>query len=234
MFPFTFDMMRRSPDLESIIVDSKFGDDLVDPWFLNNLICDTSKPGDPVFVWSNLKHAVLWYCKCEFWEDKKQVGNLVKFLVAHPNIETLVSHETSLWSSQNAVPLSLSSYPNSLPRLKIPSRSLRLLAGVLESRAASSSVFSFIDISHEMFDPHGAKASHVERILAALERVPDNPLGRVLLEVTQLSRKVYMRFAQAAPGVRCLEFLMPTDGSGISTTPRDDSFDPLVSVSLVG
>ncbi|KAF8600314.1 hypothetical protein BDV93DRAFT_559451 [Ceratobasidium sp. AG-I] len=232
MFPHTLAMVHRSPDLESILFDCKFAESLSGQWSLNDLICDTSKPGNPIFVWPNLRHLVLRFYRGRFWQDVQQMENLTRFLVAHPNIETLVLRETCLedWESDTALPLSLSSHSDSLPRLRILSGSPRLLAGVLESRAASSSVTSIIDNSEEMFDSDGAKAPYVDRILAALEKAPDNHVRRIRLEIPQLSREVYARFARAVPGVRCLEFLKPSDGSGKKTTPQETSFDPVADI----
>ncbi|CAE6474021.1 unnamed protein product [Rhizoctonia solani] len=155
----------------------------------------------PTFVWPNLSHLVLRFWKGELWQSAVEVELLTRFLVAHPKLETLVLQEMRIDGSegQTAKPLSLAKYPHSLPALKRLLGSPRLIAGVLESRAACSSAERVIDNSEEGFDSGGAKAPYINRIMDALESVSDNQIERLRLEIPQLNRNFYARIAQLAP-----------------------------------
>lgn len=225
------EMMHRNPGLQAILFDCKFADSMSGKWSLLDLICDNSSTSvdKPIFVWPDLQHLVLRFFKGAFWQSARKVELLAKFLIAHPKLETLFLRETCLEDSESetAKPLSLASHPDSLPSLKKLLGSSRLLAGVLESDAACASVRTIIDESEEGFDGSGAKAPYIERILTALEKVPENQVQRLRLEVPQLNRTLYTKIAQLVPNVQFIEFLRPFDLD--YTTPQDDNFDPVVS-----
>lgn len=231
-FAHAVEMMHRNPGLQTILLDCKFAESMSGRWSLLDMICDNSSPSadKPIFVWPDLQHLTLRFFKGAFWQSAEEVEVLAKFLIAHPKLETLFLHETCLEDSESetAQPLSLASHPDSLPCLKKLLGSPRLLAGVLESRAALASVRTVIDESEEGLDDGGAKAPYIERILSALEKVPENQIRRLRLEVPQLNRGLYTKFAQLAPNVRFLEFLRPLDLD--YTTPQDESFDPVVDI----
>ncbi|EUC55476.1 26S proteasome non-ATPase regulatory subunit 12, putative [Rhizoctonia solani AG-3 Rhs1AP] len=155
-------MMQRNPNLRSILFDCKFAESMSGYWSLVDFICDTTLPDQPTFVWPNLNRLVLRFWQGELWQSAEEVELLAKFLVAHPKLETLVLQETCLEDSESdsAQPLSLTNSPDSLPVLKRLLGSPRLIAGVLESRAACSSVERLIDNSEEGFDRDGAKAPY--------------------------------------------------------------------------
>lgn len=219
--------MHRNPDIEKLIFDCK-GMEELQGRSLMDLIQYRPHPGKSIFVWPKLKHLVFRFFKDELWYSAHQVGCFTQFLVAHPTIETLVLSDMSVWDyrSETVSLLSLSPYPDSLPRLKVLLGSPWLIAGVLESTAACSSVVSIIDSFQEGPDDE-FKAPYVDRIVAALEKVPTNQVQRLRLELPQLSREVYAKFARAAPQIRFLEFLRFPEGE--NTTPRDENFDPFVS-----
>ncbi|CAE6470801.1 unnamed protein product [Rhizoctonia solani] len=172
----------------------------------------------------------LRFWKGGLWQSAEEVELLTKFLLAHPKLETLVLQETCLQGSEGetAKSLSLAKYPDSLPVLRRLLGSPRLIAGILESRAACASVERIIDNSEEGFDSEGAKAPYIDRILDALESTPNNQIQRLRLEVPQLNRNLYARIAQLAPKIRFLEFLRSFDLD--STTPNDSDFNPLVDI----
>ncbi|CAE6470744.1 unnamed protein product [Rhizoctonia solani] len=223
-------MMHRNPDLRSIIFDCKYAESMSGYWSLVDFICDTSSPDKPIFVWPNLGRLVLRFWQGGLWQSAEQVELLAKFLVAHPKLDTLVLQETCVEDSESetARPLSLAKHPNSLPILKRLLGSPRLIAGILESRGACASVERVIDNSEEGFDRDGAKIPYVERIMGALEAVPNNQVQRLRLEVPQLDQDVYARIARIAPGIRFLEFLRPfvTD----TTTPNAANFNPQIDI----
>ncbi|KAG8713199.1 hypothetical protein FRC11_012993 [Ceratobasidium sp. 423] len=199
-------------------------------WSLVDFICDTSLPDKPTFIWPNLDRLVLRFWKGDLWQSAEGVTFLAKFLVAHPKLETLVLRETCLEDSESetAKQLSLAEYSDSLPALKRLLGSPRLIAGVLESRAACLSVERVIDNSEEGFDRDGAKAPYIDRIMNSLENAPKNRIQRLRLEVPQLNRDVYARIARIAPGIHFLEFLPPFDTD--NTTPNTDDFNPQVDI----
>ncbi|KAG8719675.1 hypothetical protein FRC08_002274 [Ceratobasidium sp. 394] len=205
MFPFITNMMHRNPDLEEILFDCKYAESMGGRWSLQEVICKDQKP----FVWPNLKRLVLRFFRGGLWQSAEEVDQLVEFLVTHPHLETLVLRETCPEDSQSetALPLSLSTHPGSLPVLKKLLGSPRLIAGILESPAACASLTTIIDNSEEGFDSDGAKAPYINRILAALKKVPGNSIRRCTLEVPQLSRSVYGAFADAGPNIQFVEFL---------------------------
>ncbi|KAH7334248.1 hypothetical protein B0J17DRAFT_672703 [Rhizoctonia solani] len=223
-------MMHRNPDLRSILFDCKYAESMSGYWSLVDYIRDTSLPDQPAFVWPNLSRLFLRFWKGGLWQSAKEVELLTKFLVAHPRLETLVLQETCLEGSEceTAKPLSLAKYPDSLPVLKRLLGSPRLIAGILESRAACSSVERIIDNSEEGFDSEGAKAPYIDRILDALDAVPNNRIQRLRLEIPQLNRNLYAKIAQLAPKIRFLEFLRSFDLD--STAPNDSDFNPLVDI----
>ncbi|KAJ1301717.1 hypothetical protein OPQ81_008950 [Rhizoctonia solani] len=223
-------MMHRNPGLRRILFDCKFAESMNGCWSLVDFICDTSTPDNPTFVWPNLNHLVLRFWKGNLWQSAEKVELLARFLIAHPKLETLVLQETCLEDSESetAKPLSLAKYPQSLPVLKRLLGSPRLIAGVLESRAACLSVERVIDNSEEGFDRDGVKAPYIDRIMNALESVPENRIQRLRLEVPQLNRDVYARIARIAPSVRFLEFLRPFDTD--NTTPSTDEFNPQTDI----
>ncbi|GAB1524526.1 hypothetical protein RhiTH_007680 [Rhizoctonia solani] len=223
-------MMHRNPDLRSILFDCKFAESMSGQWSLVDFICDTSLENRPVFVWPNLSHLVLRFWKGELWQSAEQVELLTKFLVDHPGLETLILQETCLEDSQSetAQQLSLSPYPNSLPVLERLIGSPRLIAGVLESKAACSSVKRVVDNSEEGFDQDNAKIPYIDRIMGALANAPKNQVNRLRLEVPQLDREVYARIARVAPQVRFLEFLRPFVAD--TTTPNAEDFSPQIDI----
>ncbi|KAF8756179.1 motif in proteasome subunits, Int-6, Nip-1 and TRIP-15 [Rhizoctonia solani] len=223
-------MMHRNPDLRSILFDCKFAESMSGQWSLVDLICDTSLENRPVFVWPNLSHLVLRFWKGELWKSAEQVELLTKFLVDHPELETLILQETCLEDSQSetAQQLSLSPYPNSLPVLERLIGSPRLIAGVLESKAACSSVKRVVGNSEEGFDQDNAKIPYIDRIMGALANAPKNQVNRLRLEVPQLDREVYARIARVAPQVRFLEFLRPFVAD--TTTPNAEDFSPQIDI----
>ncbi|ELU40554.1 26S proteasome non-ATPase regulatory subunit 12 [Rhizoctonia solani AG-1 IA] len=223
-------MMHRNPDLRSILFDCKFAESMSGQWSLVDLICDTSLENRPVFVWPNLSHLVLRFWKGELWKSAEQVELLTKFLVDHPGLETLILQETCLEDSQSetAQQLSLSPYPNSLPVLERLIGSPRLIAGVLESKAACSSVKRVVDNSEEGFDQDNAKIPYIDRIMGALANAPKNQVNRLRLEVPQLDREFYARIARVAPQVRFLEFLRPFVAD--TTTPNAEDFSPQIDI----
>ncbi|CAE7080397.1 unnamed protein product [Rhizoctonia solani] len=223
-------MMHRNPNLRSILFDCKFAESMSGCWSLVDFIRDATSPDKPTFVWPNLSYLVLRFWKGALWQSAEEVELLANFLVAHPKLETLVLQETCVEDSQSetAEPLSLAKYPGSLPALKRLLGSPRLISGVLESRAACLSVERVIDNSEEGFDPDGAKAPYIDRIMNAIENVPNNHIQRLRLEVPQLSRDVYTRIAQIAPGIRFLEFLRPFEAD--NTTPSTGDFDPQTDI----
>ncbi|CAE7161075.1 unnamed protein product [Rhizoctonia solani] len=222
-------MMHRNPDLRSILFDCKYAEMLKWKWSLVDFICDAFSPNKPIFVWPNLSHLVLRFWKGKLWQSTEEVALLVRFLVAHPKLETLVLQETYIEDTedQTAKPFSLAVHPDSLPALKRLLGSPRLIAGVLESRAACSSVERVIDNSEEGFDSE-VKVPYIDRILDALENVPDNQIQRLRLEIPQLNRNLYSRIAQLAPKIRFLEFLRSFELD--STSPKDNGFDPLIDI----
>jgi hypothetical protein len=226
MFPFIAAMLHRNPNLEKILFDCKFAESMSGMWSLQDVIYDDSK----LFVWPNLQHLVLCFFKGDLWQSAEEVEKLLQFLVAHPHLETLVLRETCLEDSESetAIPISLSAHPDSLPRLKRLLGSPRLIAGVLESPVACSSLVTVIDNSEEGFDGEGAKAPYIDRIIAALEEVPDNSIRRLRLEVPQLSRSVYASFARVVPNVQFIEFLKGFTTK--ETTPEDKNFNALVGL----
>ncbi|KEP49925.1 putative 26S proteasome non-ATPase regulatory subunit 12 [Rhizoctonia solani 123E] len=223
-------MMQRNPNLRSILFDCKFAESMSGYWSLVDFICDTTLPDQPTFVWPNLNRLVLRFWQGELWQSAEEVELLAKFLVAHPKLETLVLQETCLEDSESdsAQPLSLTNSPDSLPVLKRLLGSPRLIAGVLESRAACSSVERLIDNSEEGFDRDGAKAPYIDRIMNTVEKVPKNKIQRLRLEVPQLNRDVYAKIAQIAPGIRFLEFLRPFEADNTTTSTSD--FNPQTDI----
>lgn len=224
-------MVHHNPGLQSILFDCKFAESLTGKWSLLDFICNNSSPEKPLFVWPNLQRLVLRFFQGAFWQSADEVELLAKFLVCHPKLETLFLHETCLEDSQSetAQPLSLASYPGSLPSLNKLLGSPRLIAGVLESPAACSSVVTVIDESEEGFDSDGAKAPYIDRIIAAFEKIPGNRLQRLRLEIPQLDRRLYTKLAQLLPNIRFLEFIRPM---GLHTaTSQDKDFNPVVSPS---
>ncbi|CAE7161078.1 unnamed protein product [Rhizoctonia solani] len=221
-------MMHRNPDLRSILFDCKYAESMSGNWSLIDFICDASSPNKPIFVWSNLSHLVLRFWNGRLWHSTGEVALLVRFLVAHPKLRTLVLQEKCIVDveDQTAKPFSLAKHSDSLPALKRLLGSPRLIAGVLESQAACSSVERVIDNSEEGFDSE-VKIPYIDRILNALENVPDNQIQRLRLEIPQLNRNIYSRIAQLAPKIHFLEFLCSFELD--STSPKDSSFDPLVS-----
>lgn len=223
MFSHAIEMMHRNPDLQMLSFDHNMDSD--NTWDLMDLVCDRSQPQEPIFVWPKLKYLALQLFDEGLWKSAQQIDCLSRFLVSHSTIETLVLREAYL--ADHSVPLSLSSYPDSLPRLKVLLGSPQLIAGVLESTAACLSVTSIIDNSLLAYKDENNKAHYVSRIIAALEKVPMNQVRRLRLEVPQLSREVYAQFARIAPNVRFLEFLGPS--SSKNTTPRCGNSNPSVS-----
>ncbi|CAE6474082.1 hypothetical protein ACGC1H_006746 [Rhizoctonia solani] len=223
-------MMHRNPNLRSILFDCKFAESMSGYWSLVDFICDTTLPDQPTFVWPNLSRLVLRFWKGELWQSAEEVELLAKFLFAHPKLETLVLQETCLEDSESesAKPLSLADNPDSLPVLKRLVGSPRLIAGVLESRAACSSVERVIDNSEEGFDRDEAKAPYIDRIMTSLEKVPKNKIQRLRLEVPQLNREMYAKIARIAPRIRFLEFLRPFEAD--NTTPSADDFNPQTDI----
>ncbi|CAE6535439.1 unnamed protein product [Rhizoctonia solani] len=223
-------MMRRNPGLRSILFDCKYAESMNGQWSLVDFICGTTQRDKPAFVWPNLNRLVLRFWKGELWQSAEGVELLTRFLVSHPKLETLVLQETCVEDSdgQTAKPLSLAKYPESLPALKRLIGSPRLIAGVMESRAACLSVERVIDNSEEGFDSEGAKAPYIDRIMDALESSPDNQIQRLRLEIPQLNRHLYAKIAQLAPKIRFLEFLRSLELD--STSPNDDDFNPLVDI----
>ncbi|KAG8712825.1 hypothetical protein FRC09_019425 [Ceratobasidium sp. 395] len=222
MFPFIANMMQRSPDLEEILFDCKYAESMSGKWQLQQVICKDQQP----FIWPKLKCLVLRFFQGDFWDSREEVDLLAQFLVAHPNLETLVLHETCLegCASEAALPLSLSAHPDSLPMLKKLIGSPRLIAGVLESPAACASVTTIIDNSEEGFDAEGAKEPYADRILTALKAIPNNSVRRLTLEVPQLNRSVYAAFANAASSIHFLDFL-GDDFQVKKTTTKDKNFN---------
>ncbi|KAG8781350.1 hypothetical protein FRC12_021955 [Ceratobasidium sp. 428] len=205
-------MMHHNPNLEEILFDCKYAESLNGKWQLQHVIYKNRQP----FVWPNLKRLVLRFFQGDFWQSAEEVDQLAQFLIAHPHLETLVLHETCFEDSESetVLPLSLSTYPNSLPALKKLIGSPRLIAGVLESPAACASVTTVIDNSEEGFDDAGAKEPYADRILAALKNIPNN----------SLNRSVYAAFATAAPNIEFLDFL-PDRFARRRTTTKDRSFN---------
>ncbi|CAE6387090.1 unnamed protein product [Rhizoctonia solani] len=207
-------MMHHNPKLRSILFDCNYISSMSGYWSLVGFICDTSldeKRGD-------------------LWQSTEEVEMLAKFLVAHPKIETLILQETSIegLESETSNPPSLAGYPDALPVLKRLFASPRLIAGVLESRAACLSVQKVIDNSGQGFHSEGVKAPYVDRIMDALECVANNRIKGLRLEVPQLSHEFYARIARIAPKIYFLELLRPL---GIdSTAPNDSDFDPIVDI----
>ncbi|CAE6386918.1 unnamed protein product [Rhizoctonia solani] len=223
-------MMHRNPKLRSILFDCKYAESMNGYWSLVDFICDTSVDEKLVFIWPNLNHLVLRFWKGDLWQSAEEVELLCKFLVAHPKIETLVLQETCLEDSQSetAKQLSLAEYPDSLPALKRLIGSPRLIAGVLESQAARSSVKRIIDNSEEGFDQDNAKVHYIDRIMNALGSDPKNQVNRLRLEVPQLNHEVYERIARVAPQISFLEFLRPFVAD--STTPNAEDFNSQVDI----
>ncbi|KAH7334260.1 hypothetical protein B0J17DRAFT_672739 [Rhizoctonia solani] len=213
-------MMHRNSNLRSILFDCKYAESMSGYWSLVDFICDTSLPDKPIFVWPNLSRLVLRFWQGGLWQRAEEIELLAKFLVDHPKLQTLILQETCVEDSESetALPLSLAGHPNSLPILKRLLGSPRLIAGILE----------MIDNSEEGFDRDGAKIPYVDRIMNALEGVPNNRVQRLRLEVPQLDREVYARIARIAPSIRFLEFLRPfvTD----STTPNEAKFNPQTDI----
>ncbi|CAE6457891.1 unnamed protein product [Rhizoctonia solani] len=221
-------MMHRNPNLRSILFDCNYRI-IAAHWSLVDFICDTTLPDQAMFVWQNLSRLVLRFWKGELWQSAEEVELLTRFLVAHPKLETLVLQEIFNGSKrQTAKPLSLLKYPDSLPALKRLLGSPRLIAGVLESQAACSSVERVIDNSEEGFDLKGAKAPYIDRIMDALESVSDNQIQRLRLRIPRLNRNLYARIAQLAPKIRSLDFLCSFEFG--STTPYGSDFNPLVDI----
>ncbi|CCO33459.1 hypothetical protein BN14_07537 [Rhizoctonia solani AG-1 IB] len=145
-------------------------------------------------------------------------------------METLILQETCLEDSQGdtAKQLSLAEYPDSLPSLKRLIGSPRLIAGVLESRAALSSVKRVIDNSEEGFDQDGAKAPYIDRIMNALDNTPKNQINRLTIEAPQLDREVYARISRIAPQINFLEFFRPFVAD--TTTPNAEGFNAQIDI----
>lgn len=227
ILPYMTKMIYSNPDLEKLLFDCEGAEYLEWMYYLKDVICNGSHPQTSIFVWPKLRHLVLRCFDSGFWQSDDEVACLAQFLAAHSNLETLVLHKMA-FQDQNPLPLSLALYPGSLPGLKVLLGSPRLIAGVLESTAACSSITSIIDNSEEQFDEGGAKAPYIDRIIAALEKVPTNQVRRLQLEVPQLNRETYARLARVAPNVQSIEFLIPYESESI--TSPDANFDPLVSL----
>lgn len=165
------------------------------------------------------------FLQASLWQDVDELDCFTMFLVAHPSLETLVLPEAA--PGEIHLVFSLAPYPDSLPRLKVLQGSPSLVAGVLESTAACSSVVSIADVSKEKVDAEGSKTPYVDRIITALEKVPSNQLQRLRLEVPQLDRAFYSKLARVAPNIRFLEFL--TAFRCRNTTLTGPDFNPVVS-----
>ncbi|QRW11888.1 26S proteasome non-ATPase regulatory subunit 12 [Ceratobasidium sp. AG-Ba] len=224
IFPFITDMMHRNHDLEEILFDCKFAETMSGQWSLDDVICKDQQ----VFVWPNLRSLVLRFFKGAFWQSAEQVNQLADFLVAHPLLETLVLRETCLEDSESetALPLSLAAHPSSLPALKLLHGSARLIAGVLESSAACSSVTIIVDNSEVGFDADGAKTPYINRIVEAFQNTPENSARRIELEVPQLNRDWCTKLASVVPKVRSVGFLKDLY-VGATSISRDPEFNPL-------
>ncbi|KAF8599699.1 hypothetical protein BDV93DRAFT_525804 [Ceratobasidium sp. AG-I] len=140
-------MMRRNPGLEKIVFDCKFDDYPGNIKFLMALISNTPQPETPILVWPNLRCLILRTFTGPFWIYTSVVNKISLFLAAHPHLETLGLSIAAGLAYDGPVDyvFSLSSYPESLPRLKVLLGSAYFIAGVLESRSACASVVSVID-----------------------------------------------------------------------------------------
>lgn len=223
--------MHRNPELQSILYDCQEGGTAVNRWHLASLICNPSASSNDksIAIWPNLRHLVLQFCQDSLWESAQEIDQLARFLIAHPKLETLFLYEICTPSCQidTVRSLSLASHPDALPRLKQLLGSRRLIAGVLESRAACLSVQTVIDTEdgcvHDKQSNH--KTPYVERILCALEKAPGNQIHRLNLGVSQPSCRLFEELARFAPNVRFLEFIQDENKHWV---PQNDNFNAAV------
>lgn len=228
MLPRIVEMMHCNLGLEKIVFDCKFTGSAFGIRSITMMISDESQPERPLFVWPNLRHLVLRSFKLPLWQSAANVDRIALFLAAHFNIETLVinaTHDGDInWEATR--PFSLSSHPGSLPRLKMLRGFSRLVAGVLESSSACSSVVSVIQ-DWDTFGYSQVKESCLDRIVPALEQASSSQIRRLRLNEVEFSRAVYAKLAHVVPHVQFLElfgFVKDDDGT------KESNFDPLVSL----
>lgn len=171
---------------------------------LANLICDPSLSHNSIFVWPDLQYLVIRPLDT-WWKSSQGVELLAKFLAAHSKLETLRIFEYFGPNPPSPLtpPFSLAPYPDSLPSLKKLMGSARLIAGVLESRGACSSVQ--VVVQNELPEQEQNGWAHVQRAIHALEKAPGNQIRRLSLQAPRFNHELYSKLAQLAPGIQFLE-----------------------------
>lgn len=194
----TMDLLRRNRDLEQIKLF------LLDPTILTYLVPDPTSLNSTPFIWPNLGHLELRAAEIDFWQVAGDSDLLARFLTAHALLETLVI-QCYHYSSENPPrSFSLAPYPHALPRLTLLHAPLYIIAGILESSSATSSLITIVDsIAH--LPSNSDLEPLLERILFSLEQVLNPRLYRLHLQIPQFTHGLFMRLSKCAPNLQVLK-----------------------------
>ena len=213
-------MLRRTRNLERITLH------LSDSDILTHLVSDPASPSAP-FTWPNLRHLELRATCINFWSVAETSDLFARFLVAHPLLETLILHNYN--NSQEyklSGSFSLARYPHALRNLQVLRAPLCIIAGVLESTSAASSLTEITD-STILRIPRLDSEQLLKRVISLFECVPNPPIHRLKIQVPRFAYELFMRLSKCMPNLKTVEF-----DDEISVDPRQQGAQEESSVMV--
>lgn len=204
-------MLRRNRNLEQITVI------LSDRNILTHVVSDPTSPDSP-FTWPHLRHLELRGANVHLWDVAETSDLFARFLVAHPLLKTLIL-QSHVYSPDDKLPhsFSLAPYPHALPNLQTLRAPLAIVAGILESTSAASSLTEITDLTMGRSSRSDSEQLF-GRVTTSFERVSNSPLRRLKIQVPRFDYDHFMRFSKRTPSLKVLEFETFT----VSRQPKGD------------
>jgi len=207
-----FAMIDDNPNLLSIKIQIDNKKEVHGSWPLTRLCGpirhDVTRGGAGYSNWPLLTHLSASCFYSSFWENSDEISRFAALLAGLPLLEslTIVDRDAPLKPRYETIhPLSLAQYPTSLSRLKFLKGTPLLIAGVLSSPAAASSVRRiFMQDRSPRF--HDTLAADIERILDGLTAGPALNLHSIDFDMLALDLEACQQLVSAVPGLESLEF----------------------------
>lgn len=172
------------------------------------MVPDPTSLASAPFIWPNLRHLELRATEIDFWQVVGNSDLLARFLAAHALLETIVIHCCHYSNEDPPRSFSLAEYPHALPSLRLLHAPLYIIAGVLESSSAASSLATIVDsIAHLPFNSDLEVL--LERIIFSLEQVSNSRLYRLHLQIPRFTHTLFIRLSKCAPNLQVLKLREP-------------------------
>ncbi|KAF8600353.1 hypothetical protein BDV93DRAFT_588378 [Ceratobasidium sp. AG-I] len=128
-----------------------------------------------------------------------------RFLAGHPLLQTVILYSARSYTDIRPLrSFSLVPYPDALPNLKVIRAPVCIIAGIVKSKSAVSSL---VEVSNWIFTHAWFPdlREQVKRIISSFEGVSNPPLRRLKIQVPQLKLDLFMRLSKCMPNLGVLE-----------------------------